>query len=217
VDVTIGWMNELHNPLFERVNPRMLASEPIQRCCLDDCHGACCVFGVWVDEREKNEILANAALILPHMPLTGQEPADWFADMESKDERIIHKKVIHTGVETVPDHYGGTACTFWRDDGKCALQVAAVSNNLHPWRFKPYYCILHPLDLDEKGRITLDAVEEMVDEPGSCVRRHSAPVPLSTTFEPELKYLLGEKAYSTFCSLTNKADSTSDQSGNKLK
>ena len=50
-------------PFEDRVNPRMLKSEPLRRCNLDDCHGACCVFGVWVDSREVTYILNNANLI----------------------------------------------------------------------------------------------------------------------------------------------------------
>jgi hypothetical protein len=54
---------------------------------------------------------------------------------------------------------------------------------------------LHPLDLDENGRITLDKVENMVSEEGSCVRPAADPIPLIETFEPELRYLLGETAF----------------------
>jgi len=94
-----------------------------------------------------------------------------------------------------PQHYGETACIFLRNDHMFALQVAAAANNLHPWRFKPFYCILHPLDLDEQGRITLDETELMLSEPGSCLRASVRPIPLLETFEPELRYLLGEKAF----------------------
>ena len=187
-------MNSTDNPIFERVNPRMLESEPLQRCKLSECRGACCVFGVWVDVREKEDILRNARLILPHLPPNCREPDLWFAPVEDDDPNSPSGRVIHTAVETRPDHYGGTACIFCLEDGKCALQVAAVANGLHPWRFKPFYCILHPLDLDEKGRITLDRSEEMVDEEGSCVRPAPHEIPLVTTFESELRYLLGEKS-----------------------
>jgi hypothetical protein len=70
---------------------------------------------------------------------------------------------------------------------------------LHPWQFKPYYCILHPLDLDEQGRITLDETKLLLDEAGSCLRPAENPIPLVETFGPELRYLLGEKAYAALC------------------
>ena len=178
-----------------RINARMLESAPMRRCLLSECHGACCVFGVWTDQREMEDILANAALIKPYMPEGAENPADWFASYHDNDEFSPSKLVVHTAVETRPEHYGGTACIFCLPDGKCALQVAGVKNGLHPWRFKPYYCILHPLDLDTDGRITVDETGVLVEEPGSCLRSSDKNIPLVNTFEEELRYLLGDKAY----------------------
>lgn len=179
----------------ERINPRMLEAAPMRRCRLDECHGACCVFGVWADQREMEDILAHAELIKPSMPEGAKDPADWFASYEDNDEFSPSKLVVHTAVETTPEHYGGTACIFWRTDAKCALQVAGQKNGFHPWRFKPYYCILHPLDLDEDGRITLDETETLLGEPGSCLRAAEKKIPLVETFEEELRYLLGDRSF----------------------
>jgi GNAT superfamily N-acetyltransferase len=121
------------------------------------------------------------------------------------DKKSPTGKVIHTAVNNRLDHYGGTACIFCLLDGKCALQVAAVANGLHPWRFKPYYCIIHPLDLDDRGRITLDRTPEMVAETGSCLRPAADPIPLVDTFSPELRYLLGQKGYSQLVKLSKKS------------
>jgi len=173
----------------------MYATEPIKRCTLSECKGACCVFGVWVDEREMDDILSNSSLIAPHMAEDLRDPALWFAAYEDKDKHTPSGKVVHTAVETTPEHYGGTACIFWRSDAKCALQVAGAANGLHPWRFKPFYCILHPLDLDEKGRITLDNTADLLNEMGSCLVPSDEPVPLVETFSEELEYLLGAKGF----------------------
>ncbi len=199
-------MKETKNPVIDRVNPRMLEAEPLQRCNLKDCKGACCVFGVWVDLREMEYIMHNAALILPHMPDDARNLGEWFVPVNDDDKRSPTGKVIHTAVENRVEHYGKTACVFCLADGKCALQVAAVENGLHPWHFKPFYCILHPLDMDEDGRITLDDVENMVGEEGSCVRPASEPIPLIETFEPELRYLLGEKAFLALTELAGQKD-----------
>jgi hypothetical protein len=188
-------MEENHAALDLRINPRLLCAEPLQRCKLSDCRGACCVFGVWTDQREMEDILAHAALIQPFMPDDLQDPIDWFASYDDEDEFSPSKLVVHTAVETRPEHFGGTACVFCLPDGKCALQVTAVENKMHPWRFKPYYCILHPLDLDEEGRITLDDTEAMLAEVGSCLRRADHDIPLTETFAEELSYLLGKKGY----------------------
>jgi hypothetical protein len=167
----------------------------MRRCTLGECQGACCVFGVWVDTREVADILSHASLIQPFMPVENRNPGEWFAPIEDEDKHSPTGKVIHTAVENHPEHYGGTACIFWMKDARCALQVAGAENGLHPWRFKPYYCILHPLDQDDEGRITLDEVVELVNEPGSCLRPADRAIPLVETFEEELKYLLGEKIF----------------------
>lgn len=182
-------------PFDDRLNPRMLESEPLRRCNLGDCHGACCVFGVWVDSREVTRILSHANMIIPFMPEDGKNPGEWFVPVEDDDKLSPTGRVIHTAVENRPGHYGETACVFWRSDAKCALQVAATENGLHPWDLKPYYCILHPLDQDELGRITLDDTAELMMEPGSCVQPADTRIPLSETFADELIYLLGEKAF----------------------
>lgn len=178
-----------------RVNPRLFRSEPMRRCVLGECRAACCLHGVWIDRLEAKEIRAHARQIAPFLEPHNQNPADWFDGREEPDETALSGWTEHSTVLPAPHHYGETACIFLRSDHKCALQVAADAAGLHPWRFKPFYCILHPLDLDEAGRITLDETESMLSEPGSCLRPADRPIPLLETFEPELRYLLGEKAY----------------------
>ena len=73
------------------------------------------------------------------------------------------------------------------------MQSAAQQNGLHPWRFKPFYCVVHPLDLDEKGPITLDEIDLLVKEPASCLRSTYKSIPLQDTYQPELEYLLGKQ------------------------
>lgn len=178
-----------------RIHPRLLRSELVQRCRLDECHGACCLHGAWVDQVEIKDILSHSDLIVPHMPVDAVDPGDWFDERRETDPYAISGEVGHTTVLPDPDHYGGTACIFLRRDYKCALQTAARDGQLHPWRFKPFYCILHPLDLDEEGRITLDDADLMLAEPGSCLRPTESAIPLIETFAEELRYLLGEKTY----------------------
>ena len=178
-----------------RVHPRLLKSEPLRRCQLDECHAACCLNGAWVDQVEIQDIRSHANLIAPHMPVGVMDPDDWFDERLETDRHAISGQVGHTIVLSAPDHYGGTACIFLQGDHKCALQKAAIQAHLHPWRFKPFYCILHPLDLDELGRITLDDTELMLSEQGSCLRPAHHPIPLIETFAEELRYLLGETTY----------------------
>ncbi len=181
--------------MSDLVNPRLLKSEPLQRCKLGECRAACCLNGVWVDLREVDDLRANAAVILPHLPPHAQDPDEWFDGQQEPDEHSLSGVVVHSQVVDAPWHYGGRACVFLRADFKCGLQVAAQAAGLDPWRFKPFYCILHPLDIDEQGRITLDSTLSMMNEPGSCLRPSHEPTPLLVTFEPELRHMLGDKAY----------------------
>jgi hypothetical protein len=181
--------------VMRTLSPRLLCSEPMRRCTLDDCHGACCVYGVWVDTREAENILKHAELIIPHIPSGATDPAGWFNSRQEADKFSASGQVVHSRVVPDESQYSGTACIFLRKDYKCALQVAADSNGYHPWHFKPFYCILHPLDLDKQGQVTLDETQALLAEKGSCLRPAEHPVTLLEIFEPELRYLMGEDAY----------------------
>ncbi len=178
-----------------KVSPRLLESEPVQRCCLGECRAACCLYGVWIGVEEAENILAHAAEIAPHLAEGQQDPQAWFDGSEEDDEYLPGGRVRHSTVLDSDWHYGGTACVFLRPDYKCALQVASQAAGEHPWHFKPFYCILHPLDLDEQGRITLDRTDLLLDEPASCLRPAGSKIPLRATFRQELEYFLGPQAY----------------------
>lgn len=177
------------------INPRMFLSEPMVRCKLHECQAACCIYGVWIDSSEAEKLLQFADLIKAELPEDRKDPEGWFDGREDADEFSVSGRVIHSRVVDSKKHYGGTACVFLLDDHKCAIQTAAVKAGMDPWALKPFYCILHPLDLDEKGRITLDDTGLLLDEPGSCLRPSPIPVPLLLTFEPELRYFLGDSKY----------------------
>lgn len=177
------------------INPKLLNAEFMQRCKLKNCKAACCLYGVWIDKQEAERIMENAAEILPYMPDDRREPAQWLDGRKDQDPFTISGQVVHSAVMDNPKHYGGTECVFLRKDHKCALQVASEAAGHHPWYFKPFYCILHPLDLDEEGRITIDETELLLEEQGSCLRPSRTPIPLIITFEEELLYFLGKEKY----------------------
>jgi hypothetical protein len=193
--------------MTRKINPRMLESAPMQRCKLHQCQAACCLYGVWLDSAEVETLRQHAEQIAPHMPPGKQQPPAWFDERQEADPFSASGQVIHSAVVEHHRHYGGTACVFLRSDHKCALQVASQASGHHPWHWKPFYCILHPLDLDEEGRITLDETDLMLDEPGSCLRPATENIPLLVTFEEELRYFLGDEEYekliNSSCELQN--------------
>jgi hypothetical protein len=174
------------------LSERIHRAELIQRCRLEECRGACCLYGAWVDRLEMEDIRANSHLITDWMCAGYQDPESWFDGRQESDRHALSGEVHHTTVLDDPNHYDGTACIFLREDYKCSLQVAADQSGLHPWRFKPFYCVLHPLDLDEDGRITLDETETLLKEPASCLRPSDRRRSLLEIFEPELRYLVGD-------------------------
>jgi hypothetical protein len=173
-------------------HPRLETRARVARCDWPDCGAACCIYGAWVDKRHAEDILAHAAEISPHMEPEHADPCCWFDGQEEDDDHALSGKVVHTTILPNPEHYGGTSCIFLRKDMRCALQVAAEYTGQHPWRFKPFYCILHPLDLDDEGFITLDDLEVMLREPASCLRPAAEEVQVRELFTEELGYLLGK-------------------------
>jgi hypothetical protein len=181
--------------IIHQINPRLLQSEMMQRCKLNSCAAACCIYGVWIDSLEADRLIEFADIIQNEMPEGWKNPDTWFDGRTEEDEHVPSGKVLHSRVVDNPRHFGGAACVFLQNDHKCAIQTAAQKAGRHPWSLKPFYCILHPLDLDEEGRITLDDTGLLLDEPGSCLRPSKTLIPLIDTFEPELRYFLGDQEY----------------------
>ncbi|MAT42575.1 MAG: hypothetical protein CL609_09555 [Anaerolineaceae bacterium] len=178
------------------ISPRLLKKEKLQRCSLGNCKGACCLYGVWLGKYEQEQILRYWDEISVFMPDGYREnPSLCFQNELEKDPFVSSGKVVHSLVVKDSAHYGGTACVFLNQDHKCALQCAAENMGHHPWFLKPFYCILHPLDLDDEGRITLDETNLLAEEPGSCLRPAPTDKSLLVTFEEELRYFLGNDAY----------------------
>lgn len=177
------------------ISPRLLKSEPLRRCGLPACRAACCLYGVWVDITERDQILASTKVVGSCLNLEHRESSTWFETLYETDPHTPAGEVVHTRVLEDVSHYGGTRCVFLREDSRCALQVAGELLSGDPWSLKPFYCILHPLDLDEEGRITLDETELLDEEAASCLVNTENEIPLLKTFEPELRYLLGDDKY----------------------
>ena len=181
-----------------RVDPRLLEIGPVRRCRLDECQAHCCGGGVSISIRQADDVLAHAELIQPHLPEDRRDPAGWFdrSEVEADDDYPRGEPCIGTQVVPDPTHPMGTTCVFLRPgDRWCALQVAGSASGQHPWRFKPFYCALHPLTFD-KGMVTLDDENEIYIEGGSCNRPElTADLPWFKLYAAELRLALGEGGY----------------------
>jgi len=178
-----------------QIDPRLFRSEPMRRCGFPKCKAACCLYGVWVDVAERERILSHAGQVAAFLPPEFSDPESWFDVTLESDSNTPTGEVIHTTVLGDGSHYGGSSCIFLRQDSKCVLQVAGEAISGDPWSLKPFYCILHPLDLDDDGRITLDETTLLVEETASCLVSSAKRIPLLETFEPELRYFLGNEEY----------------------
>jgi hypothetical protein len=160
----------------------------LRRCRLEECRAACCLHGVWLDPLEQEDILRHAGQIIPHMPEDRREASGWFGTDREPDPFFPSGCVVPAVVIPNPAHYGGSECVFLRPDGLCALQRASRAAGMHPWRWKPFHCIIHPITF-EGGFFTIAPDEELAAEPGSCFRPAAAFGKMNDCLMEEIEFL----------------------------
>jgi hypothetical protein len=180
------------------LSARMFRKESLIRCVLNNCHGTCCSYGVWIDLHEKEKILENSDVIITSMDNFTESFENWFEETPERDLYTESGWVIHSKLIQRSKPFYRNTCIFIRDDHKCALQVASEKLGKHPWTLKPFYCILHPMDLNTDGEITLDETEIILKEPKSCLRPSTKSYAPIEIFEEELRYLLGDYSYNHY-------------------
>lgn len=180
------------------IDPQLFEARPLRRCELVECQAHCCGGGVAINLTQVEDILAHKELIFPHLPADRHDFETWF-DGPLEPELDLPSGGMLTGTRVIPDptHPAGTTCIFLRPDRKCALQAAGIAAGEHPWRFKPFYCALHPLTFD-KHTLMLDHENEIYIDGGSCNRATDGQaVELYKLFDWEMKLAVGEEGYET--------------------
>jgi hypothetical protein len=188
------------------VMPNMLEAREIRRCLPGECHSYCCSGGVGIHTRQADDILAHQHLILPHMPPERRDTSQWFdGSHEPDDDYPEAGPVTGTSVIDDPTHPAGQTCIFLLpEDRRCALQAASIAAGEHPWRFKPFYCALHPLTIEE-GVLCLAEDSEMYASGGSCNRPNpGVPIRLFELFDVETKLVVGDEGFAELESLKRK-------------
>jgi hypothetical protein len=179
------------------VSPVLLEERPLRRCQLEECQSYCCNGGVWIHTRQVADILAHQELIKPHLPPERRDPSLWFDGEEELDiDWPAAGNATGTAVVADPTHPAGTTCIFLKPDRLCALQAAGIAAGEHPWRFKPFYCALHPLGLDG-GQLVLVEGSEVYVAGGDCSRpaADGTLIPVYALFDVETKLVLGEDGF----------------------
>ncbi len=186
------------------IDSRLLDVQPVRRCDITSCHGVCCSHGVWLDVREKANILRHAHVIQPYLPAERRDEQLWFRGYEVTDRDFPSGRCDSTNTVTDANKLHGQACVFLLPDARCALQVAATANGMHRWALKPFFCALYPLVLDE-GWLELDDENELYRQEACC--RHTIHVdePLYVAMKEEFVHALGERAYLQLCRSAERA------------
>ena len=115
------------------VDPKLLEQRAIRHCLLDECQAHCCGWGVFINVRQAEDILAHSELIQPHLPPDRRDPARWFdGTTEPEYDHPDGGALTSTTVVEDPTHPTGHNCIFLRSDRKCALQAASIAAGEHP-------------------------------------------------------------------------------------
>ncbi len=182
-------MTILRFPHSIQLSGQLFRSTRLRRCRLSECRGACCLHGVWVDPLEIDDIRLNADLIIPHLAEGRKDPEGWFTDEREEDAFFPSGYLIQTVTIPSPGHYGGTECVFLQPDARCSLQAASIAAGEHPWRWKPFHCIIHPITYEE-GSFTIASDEELLAEEAGCFRAGTAETRMYEALTEELDFLL---------------------------
>ncbi|OGU29837.1 MAG: hypothetical protein A2057_17350 [Ignavibacteria bacterium GWA2_35_9] len=157
------------------------------------CTGECCLYGVYTDSKEAEEIVRIKDKLTPLFDRTQvKDNNKWFEPPEKDDD---FDSGIAVGTEII-NH----KCAFLDEEGLCSLQKFANLEGGHKWKYKPQYCILFPLTIYE-GTLTVD--DDHIDRLKTCNKN---PMPETTIYEScneELKYFFGEKDFNELEEMRN--------------
>jgi Fe-S-cluster containining protein len=182
-------MSVLHFDHSFDLAERLQDDVPLRRCELLECRAACCDYGVWLDLQEVQDLQAHVAQISPFLEAERRDPGRWFRAQSEEDADMPSGRVLASATAPMPGRLAGTECIFLRRDYRCALQLAGEALGRHRWRFKPFYCLMHPLAFDSRTHLTLATTEELIREPASCLRVAPRSNPIRSLLGDELTAL----------------------------
>lgn len=150
------------------------------------CTSDCCSSGVYVDVKERDNILDQKAAIKLQMDETqSTDDTLWFEHEVSEDADFASGRCVGTSV--INDK-----CAFLNARGYCSVQLAAVAEGLDRWAWKPLYCILYPIEISNRV-VGFDPM--LQNEKPCCTIHNRFEVPLFRACKDELVFILGEDGY----------------------
>ncbi len=150
------------------------------------CSSVCCEEGVYADVTDRDRILSHKEMIKQYMDDTQTQDEDrWFERWESKDGDFPSGRCVGTEA-----HNG--KCVFLDGFGRCTLQVAAVSEGMHKWALKPFFCVLYPIEVTNRV-VSFD--DMLQGEQSCCSIGHEFDQPLFEGCREELTFLVGSEGF----------------------
>jgi hypothetical protein len=147
------------------------------------CSSTCCEGGVYVDVRERENILAHRELIRRHMDETqSQDDRTWFEIDEHDDPDYLSGRCVGTAVIN-------EKCAFLDRYGRCSIQVATTEEGPGRWALKPFYCILYPIEITNNV-VNVDPM--LQDEQSCCTVGAPFDIPVFEACNDELEHVLGK-------------------------
>ncbi|NTU65085.1 MAG: DUF3109 family protein [Chloroflexi bacterium] len=186
-----------------KIHPELLEEAYAERCVLNECLGACCTGGAWLDVAQLKTIVPHVEAIKLNLPADRRDPNAWFSAPES-DEDSPAGVIVGTNVVGDPRRPDKTCCVFLRPDRLCALQVTSDQIGLEYPGLKPLFCALYPLQIHgDEIVIDHDTLQKLGG--ATCRRACARRQPLYRIFKEELLLLLAEEGYRELDRLTGNA------------
>ncbi|OCA87806.1 hypothetical protein A8F94_08155 [Bacillus sp. FJAT-27225] len=165
--------------------------------CSGNCGATCCYDGVYLNKGEEENIkkfILEFPTYFNHLPKEYIIDGNWNNLVSG---RKTNTRPHHYTVPGYPKHFENTRCVFAYDNGLCSLQIAAVENDLHPWKYKPKACWVFPLNIingqivgpPEKDQVDPDYFDE--NYPGytkfvQCGKDDNCGIPWYTAYKQEI-------------------------------
>ncbi len=130
------------------------------------CEGICCYDGVTLHGDELNVI---RQLLEQERSFFQQQQINFDQDFIEPDqfwggEIKIASRPYHYSSGVQPAHFNATRCWFSHlETATCSLQNLAIRDGLHPWRYKPLECWIHPICLGTPQQLRIAIPNEMTD------------------------------------------------------
>ena len=167
------------------IDPLIFTHKFVKACDVCICSGECCYYGVYTDKKEFEKIMSIKERIIQSMDDSQTKDFQkWFEEPEEDPD-------FESGVAVGTEVHNGK-CAFLDKNGYCTLQRIAMENGEFKWKYKPLYCILFPLVIDE-GVLTVD--DDHLDRMHYCNKPQNQVSTIFDCTKEELRFFFGEKFY----------------------